>query len=202
MVRTEFIGGLVALATYGAAGVPNAQPAGSPGPQPSDASGDDPSQCRRNPILPYDRKLAMRESTLDGPDFDLIRYRGFAVWINLFATWCEPCRDEQAEIQAVATAYFARGLRTFGMFSDESDDVIRRYRKTYALTYPLVRDASGNLVRNLEGGKQTTFPAHLFITGAGTLSCYEVGTLPRSALEARIESLLTTVGDPLPLERG
>src|SRR5438067_9123123 len=56
------------------------KPSPSPAPAPMVAPWD---RCVDNPILPYDRPLGLRMRVLDGPDFDLVKYRGYAVILNI-----------------------------------------------------------------------------------------------------------------------
>jgi thiol-disulfide isomerase/thioredoxin len=153
-----------------------------------------------NPVLPYDKRIEIRDSALDGPDFDLAKYRGYAVWINIFATWCPPCREEQPVVVSTAAKYRAQGLRTVGVFANEEDDAIRAYRAKFGISYPLVRDSEGYLTANLQGTTRTVFPSHLFIDGNGVLYCYEIGGLGTDLVENIVTELLKTTESPLPAD--
>ncbi len=145
----------------------------------------------------------MKLSALDGPDFDLMKYRGFAVWINVFATWCGPCQIEQPEIVQLVQRYQDAGLRVIGVFDREADDTVRAYRKRYGITYPLARDRTGILTRNVEGdASRVVYPSHLFLTSWGSMYCYRVGTIDPAEMRHKVESILTTVKLPLPADPG
>src|SRR6202043_4086364 len=55
--------------------------------------------------LPEGRPLEWEENVLDGPRFRLSAYRGKVVFINIFATWCGPCNNEQPDLVAFARAH-------------------------------------------------------------------------------------------------
>jgi len=134
--------------------------------------------CSHNSVLPYDRPLDFKMRALDGPDFVLSRFNGAAVWINLFATWCPPCNAEQPFVVASAQRYFDRGLRVIGVDFMEPDDTVRAYRKKFCITYPIAMDVNGGFTQALEVGRtdnDVVFPAHLFFTPQGYLSCYVLG---------------------------
>jgi thiol-disulfide isomerase/thioredoxin len=162
--------------------------------------GADPfASCDPNPSLPYDRPLRLRMRVLDGPDFDLEAYRGYAVWINMMATWCGPCNHEQPAIVQMAHEYYGRGLRVIGMDYRESDNDVRAYRKKYSLTYPIAMDESGAFMSVLQAGytgRGVRFPAHLLITPDGHLNCYRMGSVGLGEIRQRLDPLVSMVKAP------
>jgi thiol-disulfide isomerase/thioredoxin len=130
---------------------------------------------------------------LDGPDFDLIKYRGYPVWLNIFATWCEPCTREMPTIVQTANEYFDRGLRVIGINFRESDNTVRAYRKRFSIPYPIAMDGEGGFVSALERGMRDgtlEFPVSLFITPDGYLYCYHVGSMSDSEMSYRVSAFL------------
>jgi len=157
-------------------------------------------ECHANPVLPYDRPLAMTATTLDGPDFSLVEYRGFAVWLQIFATWCPPCIREQPAVVAAAQKYREDGLRVIGVFSasDDTDDDVRDFRKKFAIPYPLVRDKSGLISAMQSKSDDWGYPAHLFVSPEGYLVCYRMGDMAAEEMAAKIGKVLAAVQKPLP----
>jgi thiol-disulfide isomerase/thioredoxin len=159
-----------------------------------------PTERKRVPGLPYDKTIGLKMRVLDGPDFDLVKYRGYVVWINIFATWCPPCNDEQRDVVALAQRYYGRGLRVVGMDAEEGDDQVRRYRKKYAIPYPIAMDEDGGFTRALQVGQRAGdvfYPGHLLFTPQGYLSYFNTGGIDLENMTSRIEGLLTLV-DPSP----
>ena len=56
--------------------------------------------------------------TLDGQTFSLVAERGKVVMINLWATWCPPCRKEMPALDAFYRHYHDRGLEMIGLSAD------------------------------------------------------------------------------------
>jgi cytochrome c biogenesis protein CcmG, thiol:disulfide interchange protein DsbE len=83
-----------------------------------------------------------RTVALSGDSVSLRDQRGKVVLLNVWATWCHPCRDEIPELQAIHTRYRARGLELVGVSvdADGSDDAIRAFMKDFEMTYPVWRD--------------------------------------------------------------
>lgn len=83
-----------------------------------------------------------RTVSLDGDSVSLAAHRGKVVLLNVWATWCHPCRDEIPELQAIHVKYQPRGLELIGVSvdSDGSDDAIRSFMTDFRMTYPVWRD--------------------------------------------------------------
>lgn len=152
-----------------------------------------PGLCLQNSALPYDKHLEISMRVLDGPDFNLLAYRGNVVWLNIFATWCGPCNLEQPVVVTLAKEYFDRGLRVIGIDDSESDNAVRAYRKKYGIEYPIAMDEDGGFASALgdrNSNSAQSFPAHLLIDRAGYLSCYFIGSVSESEIIPEIEALL------------
>ena len=66
-------------------------------------------------------------------------YRGHWVLVNLWASWCVPCREESPELQRFHDRYRRQGVTVLGInVQDNSDDAIA-FVEEYALTYPQLR---------------------------------------------------------------
>jgi thiol-disulfide isomerase/thioredoxin len=167
--------------------------ASSPAPSPS-ATPMPWDTCVQSDALPYDKPLELKMRVLDGPDFDLMKYRGHPTLLHIFATWCEPCAIEMPHIVEIANTYAPRGLQVIGIDFRESDDTVRAYRKKYGIAFPIAMDERGGFVEALENGRvsSVSFPVSLYITADGYLYCYTRGTTknPGPELTYRIEKFL------------
>jgi cytochrome c-type biogenesis protein len=81
-------------------------------------------------------------TSLDGDSVSLAAQRGNVVLLNIWATWCHPCRTEIPELRAIHTRYRDRGLQLVGVSvdADGSDDAIRSFMRDYEMTFPVWRD--------------------------------------------------------------
>ena len=166
-----------------------------PSPQPAATLTGNPwNMCDESAALPYDHPLDLKMQVLDGPDFHLLAYRGRAVLLNIFATWCGPCNHEQPAIVDLAAQYAPQGLAVIGMNDREEDDAVRTYRKKYGITYPIAMDRRGGFTRALQAGRatdiSTVFPVSIFIEPHGYLYCYLTGMMSRGELDYRIKKFL------------
>lgn len=85
---------------------------------------------------------AYAAASLAGDSVSLAALRGKVVLLNVWATWCHPCRDEIPELQALHERYAARGLELVGVSVDaeSADDAIRAFMHDFRMTYPVWRD--------------------------------------------------------------
>lgn len=75
----------------------------------------------------------------------LAQYRGQVVMINIWATWCLPCRVEMPSIEQLHRAYAPRGLKVIAVSVDDPGTAkqIRDFVKQYGLTFEVLHDPRG-----------------------------------------------------------
>src|SRR5581483_5761817 len=73
---------------------------------------------------------------LDGHDFDLGKLRGKVVLVNVWATWCSPCRVEMPTLNAFYQRYHSRGLDLLGLSIDEAPDAAQVQQVMRQFSYP------------------------------------------------------------------
>lgn len=83
-----------------------------------------------------DAAPALRGSTLDGKAFDLSGLKGHVVVLNLWATWCGPCRAEMPVLDAFAKHYAARGVVVVGLDENDPGDLGEVQNVMAAFSYP------------------------------------------------------------------
>lgn len=75
-----------------------------------------------------------------GAAVSLAQYRGRVVVMNLWATWCPPCRAEMPELQRFADAYASRGVIVVGVNQGESAERARAFARSLRIEYPIWLD--------------------------------------------------------------
>jgi peroxiredoxin len=90
-------------------------------------------------------------------------YRGDVVFLNIWATWCGPCRVEMPEIQALTADFAPRGLRVVAVSVDDpgQETAIRGFVRDYGLHFEVLHDPTGEIQRIY----QTTGVPETFIIG-------------------------------------
>lgn len=77
---------------------------------------------------------------VDGTPDALADYRGRVVLLNLWATWCPPCREEMPALERFYREYRAQGVVVLGVDQGEDPQVAARYARAHGVTYPILVD--------------------------------------------------------------
>lgn len=137
---------------------------------------------------------ALRYETLDGTGFDLASQTaaGRPVVLNLWATWCGPCRRELPVFEAVLAEH---DDITFAFASQrEPADRVALYLLSEGIDLPnVVFDTDGAL-----GRRYASFglPTTLFLGADGAVRAVNVGEMSRAQIEAEIDALRAEEGAP------
>ena len=80
--------------------------------------------------------------TLEGDSVSLESLREDVVLLNVWATWCAPCRKEIPELQQLQERYGERGLHVVGVSLDApgSNERVREFLREFGVEYTILRD--------------------------------------------------------------
>jgi cytochrome c-type biogenesis protein len=114
--------------------------------------------------------------TLAGDSVSLNGLRGTVVLLNVWATWCHPCRAEIPMLQALHERYAARGLRIVGVSIDSpgDGDLIEEFGREHGMTYPVWHDPDDRISALYQA---VGVPATYLIDRAGTLRWRRIGQI-------------------------
>jgi peroxiredoxin len=146
---------------------------------------------------------AFAASTLDAParTKTLADYKGEVVLLNVWATWCAPCRVEMPSMQALHEAYGPKGLKIVAVSIDDAgaEETIRAFAREYGLTFEILHDASGAIQKSY----QTTGVPETFVLGRdGVIRKKVIGAAawdspPNRALVAQLLGVPAVAAPPL-----
>lgn len=126
-------------------------------------------------------------ATLAGGSVRLADLRGQVVLVNFWATWCEPCKAELPEIEAVYETYKRRGLRVLGVNLGEAKVDVARWVEAFGLTYDIVFDEEQRIASLYQLRGQ---PSSYLIAPDGVITQIYYGPTIRQQLEAAIAPIL------------
>jgi peroxiredoxin len=84
---------------------------------------------------------------LSGKQIPLKQFRGKLVFLNFFATWCGPCREEMPGMERLHRAHQEKGLVVLAVNLQERAKTIRPFVQSLKLSFPTVMDAEGAVSR-------------------------------------------------------
>ncbi len=135
---------------------------------------------------------------LSGKKVSLASYKGKALVINFWATWCAPCKIETPWLIDLRNQYASQGLEVLGISADDidSDDPrklsnekreIARFVREMHMPYPVLIDADS--ISQSYGGLDD-LPASFFVDRNGTVVAVQVGLTSKDEIERNIKKAL------------
>ena len=95
-----------------------------------------------------------------GDSVSLATYKGQVLLLNVWATWCLPCRVEMPSMQRLHDSLRAEGLKILAVSVDETDAAsVKAFQREYGLTFTILQDRS----RAIERIYQTTGVPESFV---------------------------------------
>jgi peroxiredoxin len=126
---------------------------------------------------------------LSGETFRLSDQKGKVVLMNIWATWCPPCREETPDLMDLYQKYKNEGYVTLGVSIDEQgESVVRPFMEEFNVTYPMYIDTDGTVMDKY--GPTMGIPTTYIIGRQGKLRYFAVGAVSKKELEPRIKELL------------
>ena len=149
------------------------------------------------PVTVGEAAPTFEASTLDSTPVrkTIADYEDQVVLLNIWATWCGPCRVEMPSMQRLHDEFAAEGLKIVAVSIDDAgkEQVIRDFAQEYALTFEILHDPTGGI----QQAYQTTGVPETFVIGRdGTIRKKVIGAANWSsdANRALVRSLLERGG--------
>ena len=124
----------------------------------------------------------------------LADYRGQVLLINIWATWCLPCRVEMPSIEQLHRAYSPQGLKVLAVSVDEPgmEPQIRSFAKEFGLTFEILHDPEGQVGKVSRVYQTSGYPETVIVGRDGIIRKRLLGAHDWNSAENRalIEQLL------------
>lgn len=124
---------------------------------------------------------------IDGTLRTLRDLRGQVVLINVWATWCPPCRAEMPAIQQAYAVYHERGFIVLAVNQREDAATITPFLEQHGLTFPILLDADGQASATYQA---SALPSSFFIDRRGVIRAVYHGPIPPRVINGIVEQLL------------
>ena len=127
-----------------------------------------------------------------GNKYELSALRGKAVLLNVWATWCPPCRAEMPSIQQYYQRYQQQGLVVLGINATDRDAPLNivPFVQQYHLSFPILLDETGEVSRKYQ---VQSLPSTYFINRDGTVAEVVIGgPVSGAILQTYIEEIVAS----------
>ena len=102
--------------------------------------------------------LSGESLTEPGTTISLARYAGQAVILNIWGSWCGPCRSEAADLVRVAATTSGQGVAFIGINVRDARAAGADFARDFGLTYPSIFDPPGRTLFALNGIPRSVVP--------------------------------------------
>jgi thiol-disulfide isomerase/thioredoxin len=133
---------------------------------------------------------ALEGKTLTGTAMSVSSYApGDIVFINVWASWCDPCRAESPMLAAESKALANDGVRFLGIDEQDTAPAARAFVTSVGATYPDLVDTDGSLLRKLKLLPQMGVPSTLVLDRHGRMAARVIGPMTAQQLQKIVKTL-------------
>ncbi|HOG48157.1 MAG TPA: TlpA disulfide reductase family protein [Anaerolineae bacterium] len=125
--------------------------------------------------------------TTDGKTVRLSDYRGKVVLVNLWATWCGPCRMEVPDLVAAYNRYAPRGFTVLAVNQGEERDLVAAFAGQFGIEFPVLLDQDGRIRTNYP---YRGIPTSFIVDRNGIVREIWMGNISEEAIKQLVEPLL------------
>lgn len=141
--------------------------------------------------VPVTMNYSAPELTLmdtQGVSRSLLDYRGQVVLVNLWATWCPPCKEEMPALQSLYNKYRDQGFVVIAINDGDPTADVLQFVKDYRLTFPVWLDPT--YIATEQAFKTLNLPSSFVIDRNGTIRLQWVGGITLKMLEKHVSPLI------------
>ena len=159
-----------------------AVPTPSPTPADSSQSGDQPTKEKINLMADYDFTL----EDLNGNKVTLSQLKGKKVYLNFWATWCPPCKEEMPDIEKLYQETKDSDLVILAVSVDTDKKTVEDFIAKNKYNFPVLLDVKGEVSQLYQ---VSGIPTSYFIDTDGILNGGTTGGIPFESMKEFVNNL-------------
>ncbi|MBL1081650.1 TlpA family protein disulfide reductase [Streptomyces actinomycinicus] len=131
--------------------------------------------------------------TVDGKSLDVADYKGKVVVLNVWGSWCGPCREEAQYFAKVSKQYADKGVQFVGINTrDTSTTPALAFEKEHGVQYPSLYDPTGKLMLRFKKGtlNPQLIPSTLIVDRNGKVAARALEALDDTTLLKMLKPVL------------
>lgn len=124
-----------------------------------------------------------------GAELSLASLKGQVVLVDMWATWCAPCKDSFPFYSELQTKYADKGFKLLAVSVDEEDAEVSEFLEANPVTFTVLRDPEGTVPAKLN---IDTMPTAFLVDKEGKLTYMHAGFVPedQAEIEAKVKAAL------------
>lgn len=129
----------------------------------------------------------LKLTDLEGKPVALTDYSGKVVLVNMWATWCPPCKAEMPTLEAFYEKYKSKGFEIIGLNDGDTLDLVAPFVKEYGLTFPVWLDEQ---YQSEKAFNTMNLPSSFVIDRTGTVRLMWIGAISKTMLEKYVPDII------------
>jgi thiol-disulfide isomerase/thioredoxin len=131
--------------------------------------------------------------TVDGASVDVADYKGHAVVLNVWGSWCPPCQAEARDVQAASQQLAGDGVKFLGVDVRETGGTAAAlaFQRNYGITYPSLYDQNSDYLLALRGiVAANAIPSTVVLDPQGRVAARFSGKITKTTLVDVVHDVL------------
>lgn len=145
-------------------------------------------------MFPKDERVAVPAISgmdLDGKPLALTDYPGQVLVLNVWGSWCGPCRAEAPDLAKVSNATHGDGVQFIGIDTRDSPAAAKSFESEFGIEYPSFDDRDGRVLTQFNGLVPiAAVPSTIFIDTDGLIAARVIGRVDQTTLQGIVDDLL------------
>lgn len=126
-----------------------------------------------------------------GVEVGTTSFRGQVVVLNVWGSWCGPCRGEAPQLEAAARATAPLGVQFLGIAVRDTRDAAADFQRDRAVPYPSIFDPPGRSLLALRGFPRNVIPSTIVLDREGRVAAVFLTAVLASDIEPTIRRVAT-----------
>jgi thiol-disulfide isomerase/thioredoxin len=134
--------------------------------------------------------VSLAGETLESAQLDIANWQGKLVVVNLWASWCGPCRSEAVELENSYLEFKSQGVEFLGLNTRDGLAAAKAFNDRFETSYPSIRDKDGQLTLVFGNLGPAATPSTIILDSKGAVAARILGPTTESELRVVITAVL------------
>lgn len=150
----------------------------------------------RLPVAERSQPGQVAGESIDGKPLSLDDYKGKTVVVNVWGSWCAPCRSEADDLTAASKELSGDGVQFLGINSRDLDRAAAQaFQRRFEVPYPSIYDQKGKTLLAFRGTlSPNAIPSTVVIDEKGRVAASVIGETTKATLVGLVQDVMAEEG--------